>query len=131
MLYGFSHYDQGRLFCLDPKTGEVLWQGPGRTGENVMFLSIPGHVVALVSDGELKIIAATGDRFETYVIPGKAGSGSVELNGATARLGQAGDRVIIFAFARIPESQASAFSPRIVQLDENNRVIRRNFADAA
>lgn len=74
---------------------------------------------------------ATGDRFETYVIPGKAGSGSIELNGATARLGQVGDRVIIFAFARIPESEASAYSPRIVQLDENNRVIRRNFADAA
>lgn len=73
---------------------------------------------------------ATGDRFETYVIPGEAGSGSIALNGATARLGQVGDRVIIFAFVTIPESEASAFSPRIVQLDENNRVIRRNFADS-
>ena len=74
---------------------------------------------------------ATGDRFETYVIPGEAGSGSIELNGATARLGQIGDRVIIFAFAKMPESEAGAHTPRIVQLDENNRVIRRNFADAA
>jgi hypothetical protein len=38
-LYGFSHYGRGRLFCLDPTTGEVRWQGPGRTGENVM----PGY----------------------------------------------------------------------------------------
>jgi aspartate 1-decarboxylase len=74
---------------------------------------------------------STGDRFETYVIAGKVGSGSVELNGATARLGQTGDRVIIFAFARMPDSEAGSFSPRIVQLDDNNRVIRRNFKDAA
>lgn len=65
LLYGFSHYGQGRLFCLDIKTGEVLWQGPGRTGENVALLAIPGHIVALVNDGELRIIAARGDRFET------------------------------------------------------------------
>jgi outer membrane protein assembly factor BamB len=65
LLYGFSHYGQGRLFCLDPQTAEVRWQGPGRTGENVAFLAIPGHVVALINDGELKILAANGDRFET------------------------------------------------------------------
>jgi outer membrane protein assembly factor BamB len=65
LLFGFSHYDSGRLFCLDTKTGEILWQGPARTGRNVMFLSIPGHVVALINDGELKIIAASGDHFET------------------------------------------------------------------
>jgi outer membrane protein assembly factor BamB len=58
LLYGFSHYGKGRFFCLDPKTGDILWQGPERTGDNVMFLSIPGHVVALVNDGTLRIIAA-------------------------------------------------------------------------
>ena len=79
----------------------------------------------------LVVNISTGDRFETYVIAGEAGSGNIELNGATARLGQTGDQIIIFAFARMPESEAGSFSPRIVQLDNNNRVIRRNFADAA
>jgi outer membrane protein assembly factor BamB len=65
LLYGFSHYSVGQLFCLDPLTGDVLWKGPGRTGENVMFLSIPGHVVALIDTGELQIIAASGDGHET------------------------------------------------------------------
>jgi outer membrane protein assembly factor BamB len=64
LLYGFSHYDSGRIFCLDTETGEVLWQGPPRTGQNVTFLSIPGHVVALIDDGELRVIKASGDRYE-------------------------------------------------------------------
>jgi len=71
---------------------------------------------------------STGDRFETYVIPGEAGSGSVELNGATARLGQTGDRIIIFAFATMSEAEAKSYSPRVVQLDERNRVVQRSFA---
>lgn len=64
LLYGFSHYDRGRLFCLDTKTGEVLWQGPARTAENVMFLAMPGYVMALMDNGELQIIRARGDRLE-------------------------------------------------------------------
>ena len=64
LLFGFSHYDSGRLFCLDPNSGKVLWRGPPRTGQNVMFLSMPGHVLALINHGELQVIAARGDQFE-------------------------------------------------------------------
>ncbi|MFC1596326.1 PQQ-binding-like beta-propeller repeat protein [Planctomycetota bacterium] len=64
LLFGFSHYDKGRLFCLNIETGEVLWMSPGRTGDNVMLLAIPDYVVALVDDGQLQIISARGDRFE-------------------------------------------------------------------
>lgn len=67
----------------------------------------------------------TGDRFETYVIKGVRGSGEIQLNGATARLGQAGDQVIIFAFVSIPEEDIRNFSPKIVLLDDKNRVVRR------
>jgi YVTN family beta-propeller protein len=58
-LYGFSHYDSGRLFCLDPKTGEIMWTGPPRTGQNVMFLSAPGQIAALINNGELRILSGT------------------------------------------------------------------------
>ncbi len=64
LLYGFSHYGRGRFFCLDIQTGEVRWQGPGRTGDNVMFLTVPGHVVALIDKGELRIITASGGGYE-------------------------------------------------------------------
>lgn len=64
LLFGFSHYDSGRLFCLDTDSGEVLWQGPPRTGQNVTFLSIPDYVLALIDDGQLQVIKASGDGYE-------------------------------------------------------------------
>ena len=69
----------------------------------------------------------TGDRFETYVIPAPARSGRIELNGATARLGHVGDRVIIFSFATYSEAEGRTHAPKIVQVDEDNRVVRRSF----
>ncbi len=71
---------------------------------------------------------ATGARFETYVIPGRRESGEIALNGATARLGQVGDRLIIFAFAQMPSTKAQSFKPKIVQLDQQNRVLQRSSA---
>jgi outer membrane protein assembly factor BamB len=65
LLFGFSHYNKGQFFCLNIDSGELLWQGPGRTGDNVMFLSIPGFVVALINDGRLQIMRATGQAFES------------------------------------------------------------------
>lgn len=59
LLYGFSHYDKGRLFCLAPKTGDVLWTSPPRTGRNVMFLATKGYIAALISNGELRILKAS------------------------------------------------------------------------
>jgi outer membrane protein assembly factor BamB len=64
LLFGFSHYNKGQLFCLDIETGDVLWEGPGRTGDNVMFLSFPGQVLALIDNGRLLILDAQGDRFQ-------------------------------------------------------------------
>ena len=53
----------GILTALKVDTGEVLWQGPGRTGRNVMFLAIPQHVVALIDNGQLKVVRASGRGF--------------------------------------------------------------------
>jgi aspartate 1-decarboxylase len=64
-----------------------------------------------------------GNRFETYAIPGPRGSGMICLNGATARLGKVGDRVIIFTFHMVPTKQAKKCRPLIVRLDEKNRPV--------
>lgn len=63
-----------------------------------------------------------GKRFETYVIPGRRGSGTICLNGAAARLAHPGDVVIIMAYGILSGEEAAGFKPRIVILDENNRI---------
>ncbi|HAG07040.1 MAG: Aspartate 1-decarboxylase [Clostridia bacterium 62_21] len=63
---------------------------------------------------------ANGARFETYAIPGPAGSGVVQVNGAAARLAAPGDKVIVLAYVLLPDREARAFVPRIVQVDEEN-----------
>ena len=62
-----------------------------------------------------------GSRFETYAILGEPSSTNICVNGAAARLVQAGDKVIIAAFMMIPESSLSAHKPRLIFVDDNNR----------
>lgn len=62
-----------------------------------------------------------GERFTTYAIPAPAGSGTIGVNGAAARLAQKGDLVIIVAYARMEEAQAQSFQPRVVLVDAANR----------
>jgi aspartate 1-decarboxylase len=65
-----------------------------------------------------------GERFETYVIYGEAGTGQIQLNGATAHLGKIGDRLTIMNFASYTPEEAAAHKPRVVVLDEKNHVLR-------
>ncbi|MFM7248450.1 MAG: aspartate 1-decarboxylase [Planctomycetaceae bacterium] len=67
---------------------------------------------------------ANGERFETYVILAEHGSGKIELNGATARLGKVGDRLTIMSYAQCDAIEASTHAPAVIVLDEKNRVIR-------
>jgi aspartate 1-decarboxylase len=62
-----------------------------------------------------------GERFTTYAIPAPAGSGTIGVNGAAARLAQKGDLVIIIAYARMEEAEAKSFQPRVVLVDAANR----------
>ncbi len=63
-----------------------------------------------------------GQRLETYVIPGPAGSGAIELNGAAARLVSVGDKVIIMAYALVPEPLPATWSPTVLIMGEGNRI---------
>lgn len=64
-----------------------------------------------------------GERFETYVIPGKKGSGEICLNGPTARKGIVGDKVIIFSYGYVEDKKLKRFNPKIVFLDEENKIL--------
>jgi aspartate 1-decarboxylase len=63
-----------------------------------------------------------GARFTTYTIPGKRGSGNICVNGAAARLVQAGDLVIICSYIHMEQEKAKNFEPKVILLDDNNKV---------
>ena len=64
-----------------------------------------------------------GERFETYTIEGEAKSGMICLNGAAARLVHPGDKVIIIAYAMMEEKDALTHKPKILILDDNNKIV--------
>ena len=67
---------------------------------------------------------SNGERFETYVIYGEAGSGQIQLNGATAHLGKIGDRLTIMNFGWFTPAEAAEHKPRVIVLNEKNEVRR-------
>ena len=66
---------------------------------------------------------ANGERFETYAIAGESGSGAIILNGATAHLGKAGDRLTIMSYATVEEAVAADWQPKVIVLGDNNAII--------
>ena len=79
----------------------------------------------LISHEEIQVVNVNnGARFTTYVIPGERGSGVVQLNGAAARLGLPGDLVILIAYGTIEDAETGRFVPRVVFVDERNRIVR-------
>jgi aspartate 1-decarboxylase len=78
---------------------------------------LPGEQVAIVD-------IDNGARLETYVIPGARGTGVIGINGAAAHLVHPGDIVIIMSYALMDEAEARAMKPRVVHVDEQNRVVK-------
>ncbi len=66
---------------------------------------------------------ASGSRFETYAIPAPAGSRTIALNGAVARLGQVGDLVVIMSFASLKPEEVADWKPKTLVLSKRNSVI--------
>jgi len=64
-----------------------------------------------------------GARFETYAIAGEPDSGAIEVNGAAARLVHHGDTIIVFSYAHYDEEELSGYVPRVVHVDERNRIV--------
>ena len=65
---------------------------------------------------------SNGERFATYIIKAPRGSGAISLNGAAARKAHVGDQLIICTYAPMTESQARDYKPKVILLDEKNRI---------
>lgn len=64
-----------------------------------------------------------GERFQTYIIPGRRGNKDFCLNGAAARKVQPGDKIIICAYASLTPEEAQTFKPTVIQIGDNNEII--------
>ena len=78
----------------------------------------------LANEKILVVNINNGARFDTYIIEGERGSGTVCLNGPAARQGQVGDIIIAMTFRLMDEETAKTFRPRTVHVDENNRITK-------
>ena len=77
---------------------------------------LPGEQVDIVD-------VTNGNRLSTYVIEGEPGSGQICINGAAAHLIKPGDIAIIIAYAQMDEAEARTFVPRVVFVDDKNRIV--------
>jgi aspartate 1-decarboxylase len=77
---------------------------------------LPNEKVQIVNNNN-------GARFETYIIPGKRGSGVICLNGAAARLVQEGDKIIIISYGLIEEAYVRSHRPKVAVLDKYNTIV--------
>ena len=79
----------------------------------------------LVPYEQVHVVDVTnGARLVTYCIEGAAGSGTVCVNGAAARLVAPGDKVIIISYAQLAPAELEQFSPKIVTVDDRNRILQ-------
>ena len=107
------------------------------TGANINYVgSISIDKILLEKAGILPyeqvqvVNVANGERFITYAIPAPANSGSIELNGAAARLGIIGDRLIIMTYGQFTIEELKCYSPTVVIVDDKNQLLEvRHYDD--
>ena len=108
---------KGKIHCATVTEANLQYMGRITIDDELMEKAgiIPNERVQVVDNNN-------GARLETYTIPGPRGSGVVCLNGAAARCAQVGDVVIIMAYALFAEDEARAHKPKVVMVDEKNKI---------
>jgi len=108
---------KSKLHCVTVTEANLNYMGSITIDEDLMDAAgmIAGEKVQVLDNNN-------GERFETYIIKGKRGSGCICLNGAAARKVQIGDTVIIISYALMDFEEAKTFQPKVV-FPENNRIV--------
>ena len=66
-----------------------------------------------------------GSRVETYVIPGKKGSGIICMNGGTARWAVVGDRILVISYVMMEAKDAVVFKPKVIFVNDKNKIVSK------
>ena len=108
---------KSKLHCVTVTEANLNYMGSITIDEDLMDAAgmIAGEKVQVLDNNN-------GERFETYIIKGKRGSGCICLNGAAARRVQVGDIVIIISYALMDFEEAKTFQPKVI-FPENNRIV--------
>ena len=108
---------KSKLHCATVTEANLHYMGSITIDEDLLDAAnvIVGEKVQIVNNNN-------GERFETYIIKGKRGSGCVCLNGAAARKAVVGDVVIIISYALMDFEEAKTFKPTVVFPKEGNRL---------
>ena len=108
---------KSKIHCARVTEANLNYMGSITIDEDLMEASniYAGEKVQIVDN-------TNGARIETYVIPGKRGSGCICINGAAAHLVHVGDTVIIMAYALMTEDEVKTFKPAIV-FPTNNHLV--------
>lgn len=110
---------KSKLHCVTVTEANLNYMGSITIDEDLMDAAhmIAGEKVQIVDNNN-------GERFETYIIKGKRGSGCICLNGAAARKVQVGDVVIIMSYALMDFEEAKTFKPTVIFPDTaTNRLL--------
>lgn len=107
---------KSKIHCAQVTQANLNYIGSITIDEDLMDAAnmIEGEKVQIVNNNN-------GERFETYIIKGKRGSGCICLNGAAARKVVVGDTVIIISYALMDFEEAKTFRPSVI-FPENNKV---------
>lgn len=109
---------KSKLHCVKVTEANLNYIGSITIDEDLMDAAnmVAGEKVHIADNNN-------GERFETYIIKGERGSGSVCLNGAAARKVQVGDIIIIMSYAMMDFEEAKSFKPALVFPDsETNKL---------
>jgi aspartate 1-decarboxylase len=107
---------KSKLHCVSVTEANLNYMGSITIDEDLM------DAVGLIAGEKVQVVDNNnGERFETYVIRGKRGSGCICLNGAAARKVLVGDIIIIISYALMDFEEAKTFSPHIV-IPKNNKL---------
>ncbi|WP_026994503.1 aspartate 1-decarboxylase [Flectobacillus major] len=112
------HVMKSKLHRVKITQAELNYVGSVTIDEDLM------DAAGLIENEKVQIVNNNnGERFETYVIKGERGSGTVCLNGAAARRAQVGDIAIIIAYAIMTPDEAKTHQPKLVFPDHNNKLV--------
>lgn len=108
---------KSKIHCATVTEANLHYMGSITIDQDLMDAAsmIAGEKVQIVDNNN-------GERFETYIIAGERGSGSICLNGAAARKVQVGDEVIIISYALMDFEEAKHFKPTVVFPKAGNKL---------